>query len=53
MINQQPSPPTTYGHSGPDTMAVGNHMSDDFMVDDFNIRHSSQRGYMLESFNSQ
>lgn len=38
---------------GPDTMAVGNHMSDDFMVDDFNIRHSSQRGYTLESFNSQ
>lgn len=36
-----------------DTMAVGNHMSNDFMVDDFNIRHSSQRGYMLESFNSQ
>lgn len=37
----------------PDTMEAGNHMSDNFMVDDFNIRHSSQRGYTLESFNSQ
>lgn len=36
-----------------DTMEAGNHMSDNFMVDDFNIRHSSQRGYSLESFNSQ
>lgn len=35
------------------TMEAGNHMSDNFMVDDFNIRHSSQRGYSLESFNSQ
>lgn len=34
-------------------MEAGNHMSDNFMVDDFNIRRSSQKGYSLESFNSQ
>lgn len=36
-----------------DTMEAGNHTSDDFMVYDSNIRHGSQTGYTLESFNSQ
>lgn len=36
-----------------DTVEAGNHMSDNFMLDDSNIRHGSQRGYTLESFNSQ
>lgn len=36
-----------------DAVEAGNHTSDNFMLDDCNIRHSSQRGYTLESFNSQ
>ncbi len=42
----------THGHSGW-TQWQWEITSDDFMVDDFNIRHSSQRGYTLESFNGQ
>lgn len=37
-----------------DTTEAGNHQTpDDFVVYDSNIRRGSQRGYMLESFNSQ
>lgn len=36
-----------------DTVEAGNHTSDNFMLDDSNIRHGSQRGDTLESFNSQ
>lgn len=52
-IHHQSSAPAPRGHSRWTQWERGNHMSDDFMVDDFNIRHSSQRGYTLESLNSQ
>lgn len=36
-----------------DTKALGNHMSAELMVDDFNIRSSGQRGDTLESLREQ
>lgn len=55
LSNQQTTPPAPHVLQmfNLDTKALGNHMSAELMVDDFNIRSSGQRGDTLESLREQ